>query len=228
VADVNAFLNKEGDFSDENLAKILYKPDWEVFKPNALGIEAGFSNFYYAQKVLLGGKVMGDYAYFILGTQDTYNNRFVHIGVFPITYLGMNIDLLLLYVDSPNVTGSYNREETISGSEKLREFIYLYKGVGVLASMEYDKFDPIEIAALDDKGKAKMQFADLTDLAAKHLANRIRRLTGVPNLQTSEAGIGTGEGIYTTVNPLTATAIENLSFDPSKMTMAGSFYLRSK
>ena len=229
--DVMAFLEKSGQFSDEKIKTELYKITGQTTQTNELGLVAGGGEgipVVSAQEILLGGKVEGNYAYLFLGTQDRNGDRFVHIGVFPLTYEGQAMDLTLYYHDSLIYQGVFETTETLSGGQALTDFITTHRGVVVVPNIAYGRDDPTLDATLPEKQRVLLKFSDLTNHRGQGIANRLFVIRDTVGLQTADSSWGTEEGIFTLTNPLTAGMIDSITrdFNADDMVVIGWMYLR--
>jgi hypothetical protein len=89
IARMNQFLNAEGDYSDENLNKVLLDIEFTQYElKNNLGLvfDASLPPDTMIQNLLLGYKMDQGNTYFVLGNEDKKGNRFVYFGYFPQKY----------------------------------------------------------------------------------------------------------------------------------------------
>jgi len=232
AARVNAFLNKSGDYSDANLSPKLYTPI-EANPPdvNQLGLIDYTLNepTVSVQEVLLGGVIKGDFAYFILGTQDRNKQRFVHIGVFPTNYFKDNIMLNLEYVNSPSFKASNYGMNRLGSTEMIQKFLDDYTGTGVVTTIWYGDDPTIKVSDLTGEMKDVIQLLDSTNSRVEGIANILYPVKDtVVGFKIPDFGYGTDEGIYTSARPMTAADIDGLSFDPKGMEFISDIYVRQK
>jgi hypothetical protein len=212
-ANVKAFLEKTGEYTDEELEKRLFDLD-HPHNGDLGGIfYASNVRMVQAQEVLLGGEVKGDFVYFILGTLDKQMNRFVHVGVFPVKYFQTGAAFPVCQVNSKIFHGRFDQRIRITSINEMQDLLTAQQGRGILISWFYSNQDKTE--DYKDSGTDKT-FYDVMNSTIQRVAGIVNRLyRAVNSYPYGTSDTGTDAGIFTIDNPMTVEDIKNLNFDPN-------------